>query len=187
MKKNILIVALATLTLAFAACQKEEISNPINTNPNGGSQPGDYSGLRVKSVADLIGTGWSYSLFMGDSATFAELGDCMDSADIIEMLTFEFGLNFDTDYAHLTFPDNVIGLNVVDNGTDYTVQEISQMDYTYTYDPATLSGTLSGGNLDDLVIPFTYNTATDEITVVLTVEEDDNSTSTFPLVFSRVQ
>ena len=185
MKKNILFAAIAALALGFAACTDEPV-NPVN--PGNG---GDVNAPMVKSASDLIGTEWEYTLDLSagmDSADIAFLYECMDSADVASLLAMTFGLSFDSTYAHLTFPDDVTGLNVVEDGDDYTVEEIQEMAYTYTYDATTTSGTLTGGNLGDLVIPFTYDPANDQIAIDMMVAEEGNEANATPwqLVFSRV-
>ncbi len=180
MKKNIIFAAVAAVALAFTACTEEPIiDNGGNVTPT----------PRVKTTADLIGTNWEYTLDLSAGIDYSELADCMDSTDLAAMLSLTFGLNFDADYAHLTFPEDVIGLNVVEDGDNYTVEEIQEMAYTYTYDASTTSGTLTGGNLDDIVVPFTYNTTTDQITIDLMIadEGDEANAMPFQLVFSRVE
>lgn len=175
MKKSILIAAIAALTLSLASCDKEETNYTDNGINN--------TELRVKSASDLIGTDWTYTLSLTDMIG-EDLGDCLEGID----LDLVFGLNFDTTYAHLTFPEDVIGLNFVENGDEYTLEEIQQMDYTYTYDPSTQTGTLSGGNLDDIVLPFTYDATNDIITVSMMIADDENGDNAVPfnLIFSRV-
>ena len=57
MKKNIIIVAIATLALAMTACQKEEnIVNPGNNSNN------EVTNTRVKSTSDLHNTNWNCSV-----------------------------------------------------------------------------------------------------------------------------
>ena len=186
MKKSIFALAAAVLMLGMTACQKDEIIDNGNV-----VTPGNASNPRVKSAADLIGTEWEYTLDLSagmDSADIAFLYECMDSADVAALLSMTFGLNFDSTYAHLTFPEDVTGLNVVENGEDYTVEEIQEMAYTYTYNGTTQTGTLSGGNFGDLVIPFTYDTTNDQITIDMMVAEEGNEANATPwtLVFSRV-
>lgn len=181
MKKAFFALAAAALMLGMTSCQKDEIivSDPT-VNP--------LANPLVKSASDLIGTEWEYTYDFSasiDSAELAALYDCMDSADVEAMFSMTFGLTFDTNYAHLTFPEDVEGWSVVDDGTDFTVEQVTGMDYTYTYTLATLSGTLTGGNLDTLVIPFTYDAANDDIIVTLTIDEGDGTTSTMTLVFNR--
>lgn len=175
MKKSISLIAAAAMAIAMTACQPEE---PIIID-NGGAETNT---VMVKSAADLIGTEWTYTLSLTDMIG-DDLADCLEGID----LDLVFGLNFDTNYAHLTFPEDVIGLNVVENGEDFTVEEIQEMAYEYTYDAATLSGTLTGGNLDDIVLPFTYDETNDIITVSMMVANEGDETNAVPfnLVFSR--
>ena len=185
MKRNIILIA-AALMLGMTACQKEEF-----ITPDPAVNPGDNTTIRVKSAADLIGTEWEYTLNLSlglDSADLAFLYDCMDSADVDEMLSMTFGLNFDSTYAHLTFPEDVTGLTMVEDGDSYSMEEIMQMNYTYTYDPTTLTGTLSGGNLDDITLDFTYDTVNDCITIsmLFAMEDDEDNPTPFQLVFQRV-
>ena len=187
MKKNIftLFAAAALLTFGMTSCEKEDNSNPV-VNPSN-------ENARVKSVADLVGTNWEYTLSLGtiDTAELIAMGyDTADLADFADMLSFTFGLNFDANYAHLTFPEDVIGLNAVAVDEDnYTLEEITEMAYTYTYDPATHTGTLTGGNLDDLVLDFTYDVATDGIIFNMLFADEGNEANAVPfqLVFSRVE
>ncbi|MBR1549576.1 MAG: hypothetical protein IJ634_02970 [Bacteroidales bacterium] len=174
MKKNIFALAAAVLMLGMTACQKED---EIITNA-----PETGNTLMVKSVADLAGTEWTYTL------TFADMiGVQMPEEIEIEGLDLEFGLNFDGSYAHLVFPESVIGLNVVEDGEDFTVEEIQGIDYTYTYDATTQTGALSGGNLVDIEIPFHYDEDTDAIVVEFAVSFDESEENAIPvqLVFHR--
>ena len=187
MKKNIftLFAAAALLAFGMTSCEKEDNNNSV-VNPTN-------ENARVKSAADLIGTEWEYTLSLGtiDTAELIAMGyDTADLADFADMLTMTFGLNFDADYAHLTFPEDVIGLNVVEvDDENYTIEEITQMDYTYTYDPATHTGTLTGGNLADLVLDFTYDVTTDGIIFNMFFADEGNEANAVPfqLVFSRVE
>ena len=184
MKKNIFALAAAALfAFGMTACTDEPV-NPIN--PGNGT---DVTTPMVKTAADLIGTNWEYTLDLSAGMDLSELADCMDSADIADMLSLTFGLSFDTNYAHLTFPEDVIGLNVVElDDETYTVEEISEMAYSYTYEASTTSGTLTGGNLDDIVVPFTYSETNDEITIDLLFADENDEANAIPvqLVFSRV-
>ena len=96
MKKNFFAFAAAVLMLGMTACQKED-DNTI-ANPETGNT------LMVKSVADLAGTEWTYTLSFSDIIG-VEMGDCAE----ITGLDLQFGLNFDNSYAHLVFPENVTG------------------------------------------------------------------------------
>lgn len=174
MKKNIFALAAAVLMLGATSCQKEEdiiVDTPDTENT-----------LMVKSVADLVGTEWTYTL------TFADIiGVQMPEEIEITGLDLQFGLNFDNNYAHLVFPESVIGLNVVEDGEDFTVEEIQGMDYTYSYDATTQTGALSGGNLVDIEIPFHYDEDTDAIIVEFAVSFDESEENAIPvqLVFHR--
>ena len=181
MKKQLFLIA-ATLMLGMTACQKEEQIVPINgsndTNEN----------VMVKSAADLIGTDWTYTY--NDTITFGDTG--CDSIDGI-VLNFQFGLSFDSSYAHLTFPENVIAFDLMANGDEYGLQEVANMNFAYTYDPTTQSGALTANAFDNdgapstCQIPFTYSTTNDAITIVLHIadEGDEDNTYAFPLVFTR--
>ena len=178
MKKQILLIA-AALLLGMTACQKEEQIVPIN----GGNDVNEN--VMVKSAADLIGTDWTYTI--NDTITLGDYG-----CDSI-VLNFEFGLSFDSSYAHLTFPENVVVFDLVENGSEYSLQEVQSMNFAYTYDPTTQTGALTANALDDdgepttCQIPFTYNTTTDAITIVLHIANDGDEDDTFAyqLVFHR--
>lgn len=175
MKKQILLVA-AALLLGMTACQKEEQIVPINdgndTNEN----------VLVKSVSDLIGTDWTYTI--NDTIPYG--------CDTL-ILDFEFGLSFDSSYAHLTFPENVVVLNLEQDGDEFGLQEIQNMDFAYSYDPTTQTGALTANTFDDdgdpttCQIPFTYDTTTDAIIIVLHIadEGDEDNAYAFQLVFHR--
>ncbi len=181
MKKQLFLIA-AALLLGMTACQKEEQIVPIN----GGSNTNEN--VMVKSVADLIGTNWTY--VMNDTITFDDLG--CDSIDGI-VLNFEFGLSFDSSYAHLSFPENVVAFNLMEDGGEYGLQEVAAMNFAYTYDPTTQTGALTANAMDDngnpttCQIPFTYDTTTDAITIVLHIadEGDEDNAYAFQLVFNR--
>ena len=181
MKKQILLIA-AALLLGMTACQKEEQIVPIN----GGNDINEN--VMVKSAADLIGTNWTY--VMNDTISFGDLG--CDSIDGI-ILNFAFGLSFDSRYAHLSFPENVIAFDLMADGDEYGLQEVSNMNFAYTYDPTTQTGALTANAFDEdgepstCQIPFTYDNTTDAITIVLHIadEGDEDNTYAFPLVFTR--
>lgn len=175
MKKNIFALAAAVLMLGMTACQKEDDTN-IAGNPT------TENTLMVKSVADLVGTEWTYTLSFSDIIG-VEMGDCAE----ITGLDLQFGLNFDNIYAHLVFPENVTGLNLVEDGDEYTMEEIQGLDYNYSYDAATQTGALSGANLVDIEIPFRYDEASDAIIVEFAVAFDEDETNAVPvqLVFHR--
>lgn len=175
MKKNIFALAAAVLMLGMTACQKEDDTN-IAGNPT------TENTLMVKSEADLVGTEWTYTLSFSDIIG-VEMGDCAE----ITGLDLQFGLNFDNSYAHLVFPENVTGLNLVEDGDEYTMEEIQGLDYNYSYDAATQTGALSGANLVDIEIPFRYDEASDAIIVEFAVAFDEDETNAVPvqLVFHR--
>ena len=176
MKKNILIAAVAALTLSFTACQKDDV-NPVNggdVNPN----------ARVKTTSDLIGTNWTYT--MDDIVFTDEMGDTLTIPSIGDL----FYLNFDADYAHFTFSDMVEAWGMSADGM--SMEQISGVDYEYSYDGATHTGNLIGtyeeedGTETTSHLVFTYNDATDEITFVLPMAyEGDTTVVDVPVVFHR--
>lgn len=176
MKKNILIAAVAALTLSFTACQKDDV-NPVNggdVNPN----------ARVKTTSDLIGTNWTYT--MDDIVFTDEMGDTLTIPSIGDL----FYLNFDADYAHFTFSDMVEAWGMSADGM--SMEQISGVDYEYSYDGATHTGNLIGtyeeedGTETTSHLVFTYNDATDEITFLLPMAFDgDTNVVDVPVVFHR--
>ncbi len=179
MKKNIIIVAIATLALAMTACQKEEnIVNPGNNSNN------EVTNTRVKSTSDLHNTNWNCSVSVADflTATGFNIG-CVDS---IDDAIFESYLNFDGTYAHFTFSQNV-EIWGLDNNDQ--MQQMQGIDYEYSYDGASHTGYLVGqddnGNVANLT--FTYDDNTDAITFVLPLylAEDTANVINFPLVYNR--
>lgn len=177
MKKNILIAAVAALTLSFTACQKDDV-NPID---NGGEI---NTGARVKTTSDLIGTNWTYS--MDDIVFTDEMGDTLTIPSIGDL----FYLNFDADYAHFTFSDMVEAWGMSADGM--SMEQISGVDYEYNYDGTTHTGSLVGtaedenGNEVTSQLEFTYNDATDEITFLLPMAFDGDTTVVdVPVVFHR--
>ncbi len=178
MKKNIFFAAIAALAFALTACQPEDIT-PIN--------PGtDVAGPLVKTTSDLHNTNWTCTVSLADllvGLTGFDMG-CIDS---IDAAAFETYLNFDGTYAHFTFSSNVEvwGLSADEN----SMEQISGIDYEYSYDGTTHTGYLVGmdeeGNPANLT--FTYDDATDAITFIipLGVEFDETTTINFPMVFNR--
>lgn len=178
MKKQILLVT-AALLLGMTACQKDEQIVPINdgndTNEN----------VLVKSVSDLIGTNWTYAI--NDTISYYEYG-----CDTL-ILNIEFSLSFDSSYAHLSFPENIVASNQEQDGDEFSQQEIQNMDFAYSYDPTTQTGALTANALDydgnptTFQIPFTYNTTTDAIVIVMQIanEGDEDNAHAFQLVFHR--
>ena len=178
MKKNIIIAAAAILAIGLTACEPETIT-PENNNTVS-------SNARVKSTSDLIGTNWTYTMDdivftdeMGDTLTIPSLGDL-------------YYLNFDADYAHFTFSDMVEAWGMSADGM--SMEQISGVDYEYSYDGATHTGNLIGtyeeedGNEVTSQLEFTYNDATDEITFILPMAfEGDTNVVNVPMVFHRTE
>ena len=186
MKKNIFAIALIAITFCMASCQKE----PVTPNGNNEGTP------RVAVTSDLIGTDWTANLSLSDliyamtGTTLSDYGcqfpEGFDS-------TMVFHINFDNEYAHITFSDNISIVNVVEIAGGYTNEEIENMDLAYVYDGATHTGTLTAvgndenGNPINYQIVFTYNDNDDTITINMEFAnaEDEDTTISFPLVFHR--
>lgn len=185
MKKNIFAIAAAALVLCLASCQKEEIVSNATTN-NGTTNNEPTSNARVKTTSDLNNTDWSYTVTYSEfiyNMTGADLSCVPDFVDD----TMTFGLNFDGNYAHFSFPSNVEALGGDENG----LQQISGVSYTYSYDATTHTGYLDGvaedenGNDVPAQLEFTYDDATDVITFVLPMTDETDSPVTLTLVFVR--
>ncbi len=189
MKKNIFAIAFIAITLCMASCQKDPIV-PGGNGENPANTP------KVTVTSDLIGTDWTATLPLEDllqAMTGMSLSDygCQfpDGFDA----NMIFHLNFDNEYAHITFGDNISVINVAELAGEYTSEEIEQMDLAYVYNGATHTGTLTAvgndenGNPIDYQIVFTYNDNDDTITINLQFAnaEDEDTTITFPLVFQR--
>ena len=189
MKKNIFAIAFIAITLCMASCQKDPIV-PGGNGENPANTP------KVTVTSDLIGTDWTATLPLEDllqAMTGMSLSDygCQfpDGFDA----NMIFHLNFDNEYAHITFGDNISVINVAELAGEYTSEEIEQMDLAYVYNGATHTGTLTAvgndenGNPIDYQIVFTYNDNDDTITINLEFAnaEDEDTTITFPLVFQR--
>lgn len=179
MKKNILIAAVAALTLSLTACQKDDVT-PVN---NGG----ENTSARVKSTADLHNTDWTYSVTTTElvNALMGTNVPCMDST---AEETYTFGLNFDGQYAHFSFPENVMAFG----GDEGELDQISGVSYEYEYDGTTHTGylTVAAEDMDgdETIAPlqFTYDDATDVITFNLPLfYADDNTPLTLTLNFHR--
>lgn len=188
MKRNILIVAVAALTLCFASCEKEDVTPGGNNNQ--GNTP------KVTVTSDLIGTDWTANASLSDflyamtGMTLSDYGcqfpEGFDS-------TMVFHINFGTEFAHITFGDNMSLINVVQMAGGYTNEEIENMDLAYVYDGATHTGTLTAVGTDEngdpinYQIVFTYDDNADTITINMQFAnaEDENTTINFPLVFHR--
>ncbi len=187
MKKNIFAIALIAITFCMASCQKD----PITPNGNG-DNPANTP--RVAVTSDLIGTDWTASLTLNDLLTGmgVDLSGivCSDSNDLnAEAMSIQ--MNFDNQYAHITFSDNVVVLNALEVNGEYTMEEISQMDLAYVYDGATHTGTLTAVGTDengdpiDYQINFTYSDNDDTITINFQFTDENDAVINFPLVFHR--
>lgn len=179
MKKSISLIAAAAMAIAMTACQPEETI--IIDNPAGGTE---VSTPRVKTTADLIGTEWTYTMdslvavdAFGDTISIPSLGDLIY-------------LNFDADYAHFTFSDMVEAWGMSADGM--TMEQISGVDYEYSYDGTTHTGSLNGTIEDEngtevaTSLTFTYDDLTDDITFVIPMAfEGDTTEIDVPMVFHR--
>ena len=187
MKKNIFAIAFIALALCFTSCQQDD--------PTPGAD-GPVGTPRVTTTSDLIGTDWTATLPLGDlvyamtGMTLSDYGcqfpEGFDS-------TMVFHLNFDNEYAHFTFGDNMSVISVAELAGEYTSEEIEQMNLAYAYDGTTHTGTLTAVGTDDngdpinYQIVFTYDDNADTITINLQFANaaDENTTISLPLVFHR--
>ncbi len=187
MKKNIFAIVAIAITLFMASCNKEEIF------------PGSSVSLKtpkVTTTSDLIGTDWTANVQLND-LVYALTG--MNISDYGCQLpegfesTMVFHLNFDNEYAHFTFGENVSVINVTEFAGEYSMEEIEQMNLAYVYDAVTHTGTLTAVGSDEngepinYQIVFTYDDDTDTITInqMFSNPEDENTTITFPMIFNR--
>ena len=190
MKKNIFAIALVAIALCFGACEKQIISgneenpvNPVNT-------------AKVQQTSDLVNTDWTAVFSLGDflyAMTGMNLSDygCQFPEGFDSTMIYH--INFDQNFAHITFSDNITIVNVAEVAGEYTMEEIEQMDLAYVYDMATHTGTLTAvgtdenGNPIDYQLIFTYDDNTDTFTINLQFAnaEDENTTINFPVVFHR--
>ena len=192
MKKNIFAIALVAIALCFGSCQKEVING--NETPVNPENP--VSNVKVTRTSDLIGTDWTANLPLGDliyAMTGMDLGEVGCQFPEGFDATMVFHLNFDNDYAHITFSDNISVVNVAEMAGEYTMEEIEQMNLAYVYDGATHTGTLTAVGTDEngepinYQIVFTYDDDEDTITFDLQFAnaEDEDTTINLPLVFQR--
>ena len=112
MKKNIFAIAFIAITLCMASCQREEIIPGISGN---GENPANTP--RVAVTSDLIGTDWTANLALEDllqAMTGMNLSDygCEFPEGFDANMTFH--INFDSEYAHITFGDNITVINVAE-------------------------------------------------------------------------
>lgn len=179
MKKSILMIAAAAMfAFGMTSCTDE----PVIINGEGTGTEGITP--RVKTTADLIGTNWTYTMdslvavdAFGDTISIPSLGDL-------------FYLNFDADYAHFSFSDMVEAWGMSADGM--TMEQISGVDYEYSYDGATHTGSLNGTIEDEngtevaTSLTFTYDDLTDEITFIIPMAfEGDTTEIDVPMVFHR--
>lgn len=179
MKKNILIAAVAALTLSLTACQKDDVT-PVN---NGG----EVTSAHVKSTADLHNTDWTYSVTTTELVNIL-MGTNVPCMDSTAEVTYTFGLNFDGTYAHFSFPENVMAFG----GDEGELNQISGVSYEYEYDGTTHTGhlTVAAEDMDgeEAIAPleFTYDDATDVITFNLDMfYAEDGTPITLTLNFAR--
>lgn len=186
MKKNIFVIAIAAFALCMASCHREEIT----TNENGGNS----AKPKVTVTADLMGTNWTAALTLADmlngmGVNISDLG-YVDTNDLNAEAMVMY-LNFDNEYAHITFGDNVVVLNAVELNGEYTIEEVSQMDLAYVYDGATHTGTLTAVGTDEngdpinYQINFTYSDNDDTITINFQFTDENDAVINFPMVFQR--
>lgn len=183
MKKNIFVIAVAAFALCMASCQKEENLTLVPVNNGGENIPAD-SNVRVKSTSDLHNTDWTCSITFGEFLT--NMGFDITCMPDFEDENMEFGLNFDGEYAHFSFPDNIMAFG----GDEGELQQISGVSYTYTYNGTTHIGYLDGVADDEDEEPtqlqFTYDDATDVITFNLDLFfAEDNTPAPLTLNFAR--
>jgi len=186
MKKNIFAIVVAAMALFMTSCDKTPI-----TPDNGGN---DGAKPRVAVTADLIGTDWTASLTLNDLLTGmgVDLSGivCSDSNDL-NAEAMGININFDDQYAHITFSDNVVVLNAMEMNGEYTMEEIEQMDLAYVYDASTHTGTLTAVGTDEngdpinYQINFTYSDNDDTITINFQFTDENDAVITFPMVFQR--
>ena len=186
MKKNIFAIVVAAMALFMTSCDKTPI-----TPDNGGN---DGAKPRVAVTADLIGTDWTASLTLNDLLTGmgVDLSGivCSDSNDL-NAEAMGININFDDQYAHITFSDNVVVLNAMEMNGEYTMEEIEQMDLAYVYDASTHTGTLTAVGTDEngdpinYQINFTYRDNDDTITINFQFTDENDAVITFPMVFQR--
>ncbi len=180
MKKTLFIAALAALTISFTACQKDDVTNGGNggnVNPN----------ARVKTTADLHNTDWTYTVTSSELLSNL-LGTDIPCMDSTAEETYVFGLNFDGQYAHFSFPENVMAFG----GGEGELEQITGVSYEYTYAGATHTGylTVAAEDMDgeETIAPleFTYDDSTDIITFNLNMFYAENGTPlTLTLNFAR--
>lgn len=186
MKKNIFAIVVAAMALFMTSCDKTPITPDNGGNVN--TQP------RVMVTSDLIGTDWTTALTLNDLLTSMGIDlsgiVCSDSNDL-NAEVMGININFDDQYAHITFSDNVVVLNAIEMNGEYTMEEIEQMDLAYVYDGTTHTGTLTAVGTDengdpiDYQINFTYSDNDDTITINFQFTDENDAVINFPMVFQR--
>ena len=186
MKKNIFAIVVAAMALFMTSCDKTPITPDNGGNVN--TQP------RVMVTSDLIGTDWTTALTLNDLLTSMGIDlsgiVCSDSNDL-NAEVMGININFDDQYAHITFSDNVVVLNAMEMNGEYTMEEIEQMDLAYVYDGTTHTGTLTAVGTDengdpiDYQINFTYSDNDDTITINFQFTDENDAVINFPMVFQR--
>lgn len=192
MKKSILMIAVAAFVLCLSSCQKEKVVREGNDIINGGAT----ATTRVTTTADLSGTNWTANFSLGDlvyAMTGMSLNDygCQFPEGFDTNMVYH--INFDPQFAHITFSGNISMINVAEVAGGYTMDEIQQMDLVYAYNGSTHTGTLTAVGTDENGAPinyqidFTYDDNNDTITIYLQFAnaENENTTINFPLVFHR--
>ena len=129
-----------------------------------------------------------------NDATLAELiANVMPGADTCYLggmgdENYVFGLTFDGQYAHFSFPENVVALG----GEEGMMEQITAVSYEYEYDGASHTGhlTVAAEDMDgeETIAPleFTYDDATDVITFNLPMfYPEDGTPVTLTLNFAR--
>lgn len=181
MKKNIFVIALAAIALCFASCEK----TPIENNE-------EFHAPRVATTADLTGTSWTSNLPIAD-LIYSMTGMNMEDYDIQfeEGSDLIFNLDFDNEYAHITFSDNIEMWQMVEIEGEYTMEQIEQMDLAYVYDGSTQTGTLTAVGVDEegqpynYQLPFSYDVVNDMIIINFEFAYDEENTTTFQMKFQR--
>ena len=178
MKKNIFaLAAAAILAIGMTACEPEVIVPGDNFNTN----------ARVKTTADLHNTDWTYTVTTTELLNNL-LGTAIPCMDSTAEETYEFGLYFDGQYAHFSFPDNVMAFG----GDEGELSQINGVSYEYAYDGSIHTGYLTvaaedeNGNDVPAQLEFTYDDATDVITFNLDMfYAEDGTPLTLTLNFAR--
>lgn len=185
MKKTLTLLAAAAMMFGLASCTDEnvlpEVINDIDVE--GGAAPTAL----VKTTSDLIGTDWQYTM-----EDFVIVDDMGDTLAVIPMSDLVFGLNFDNDYAHISFPEDIVVLTVGEDADGMpTMEQLESLNYEYAYDGTTKTGDLTATYIDEngdeqpALIPFTYDETTDAIIIEFGMEDMEGNETTAQIVFHR--